>query len=213
MIVMPANNSSMHLGYLAGRYPGRIGWLLSPKGFRKPHRFLKVAYDNDKFAATVNGLPWDEDAYLAMLVKVHAIAQLGFAPSWILVPDVPFSREGTLVEWAKWAPRLKSYGWPLAFAVQDGMTQADVPDDADVVFVGGTTDWKMATLWQWCQDNDDVHVGRINGYRGLWHCHDAGAKSCDGTGFYRGDPEQLAGLEQYLEESTNAGRRQRRMIA
>ena len=33
--------------------------------------------------------------------------------------------------------------------------------------------------------------------------HDAGAESCDGTGWFRGDRKQLDGLEKYLDESTN----------
>lgn len=211
MIVMPANNSSMHLGWLAGQYPGRIGWLLGPTGWRTPHQWMPYGCDNDKFAATVKRRPWDEIAYERMLVRVVAMERLGRPPLWMLVPDVPFDREGTLIEWKRWAPKIKSYGWRLAFAVQDGMTQSDVPADADVIFVGGTTEWKLATIWYWCENNPDVHVGRVNGYRGLWHCHDAGAKSVDGTGFFRGDQEQLAGLERYLDESSQSGRKQMRI--
>lgn len=210
MIVMPSNNSSMHLGWLAGRYPGRIGWLLGPTGWRTPHRWMTFACDNDRFGAWEKNIPWDEAAYIDMLSKAAACR---VAPRWLLVPDLVADRDGTLEEWAKWSPRLKRYGWPLAFAVQDGMTQADVPSDAAVVFVGGTTEWKWATAWDWCKHNRRVHVGRVNSYRLLWNCHDAGAESCDGTGWFRGNQEQLAGLEQYLEESTERGRRQARLIA
>jgi hypothetical protein len=213
MIVMPSNNSSMHLGWLAGQYPGRIGWLLGPTGWRNPHRWLPYGCDNDKFAATVKRKEWDEVGYLAFIAKVARMSALGRPPRFVLVPDVPFDREGTLIEWAKWAPRLRPYGWRLAFAVQDGMTQDDVPVDADVIFVGGSTEWKWATVWDWCANNDDVHVGRVNSYRLLWHCHDAGAEYCDGTGWYRGNQEQLAGLERYLKESTKDGRAQQRLIA
>jgi len=56
-----------------------------------------------------------------------------------------------------------------------------------------------------------VHVGRINGEKGLWECHEAGAESCDGTGWFRGGNtegnKQLQMLLRYLEESTN-GRKQ-----
>lgn len=213
MIVMPSNNSSMHLGWLAGRYPRCIGWLLSPGGWRTPHEWMEYACDNDKYAATVKGLPWDEAAYLVMLEKVAAMVRRLRPPRWLLVPDVPFSREGTLREWDKWAPRLQPLGLPLAFAVQDGMTQADVPREAAVVFLGGSTEWKWNTLWRWCEDNARVHVARVNGYDPLWDCIDAGAESTDGTGWFRGDQEQLAGLERFLYESTNAGRSQARTCA
>lgn len=210
MIVMPSNNSSMHLGWLAGQYPGRIGWLLSPTGWRKPHPWMPYALDNEAYPAWVNGKPWDEVAYMRMLMKA---AREKHEPRWILVPDVVADREATLARWHEWAPKLAAYDWPLAFAVQNGMTQADVPADAAVVFVGGTTEWKWATIWDWCRDNERVHVGRVNGYDGLWSCHDAGAESCDGTGWFRGDAEQLAGLERYLRESTNGGRAQARLCS
>jgi hypothetical protein len=207
MIVMPSNNSSMHLGWLAGRYPGRIGWLLSPDGWRTPHRWMPYALDNGAFPAWTNNKPWDEAAFVEMLNT----ASVSAVPRWVVVPDVVTNREATIERWHEWAPRLRAFGWPLAFAVQDGMTQSDVPADADVIFVGGTTEWKWATIWTWCKRNARVHVGRVNGYRGLWHCHDAGAESCDGTGWFRGDQEQLAGLERYLEESSTSGRKQARL--
>lgn len=213
MMVMPTNNSSMHLGWLVGKYDGLglLGWLLSPGGWRMPHRWMPYACDNDRFAAAVKKKQWDEAAYERMLVNVATMILMGRPPLWLLVPDVPFNREGTLVEWKKWAPRLKDYGVPLAFAVQDGMTQDDVPSDAQIIFVGGTTEWKWRTVMQWCLDNDDVHVGRVNSYGLLWKAMEAGAESCDGTGWFRGNQEQLAGLELFLEEQVKGGRPQRRL--
>lgn len=204
MIVMPSNNSSMHLGWLAGRYPGRIGWLLSPKGWRTPHRWMPYALDNGAFPAWTKNEPWDQSAYEKMLDNAFDAAWFrSQKPKWLLVPDVVTDREATILKWREWAPRLaRSCGWPLAFAVQDGMTQADVPANADVVFVGGSTKWKWDTVERWCRDNAHVHVGRVNGYGKLWLCHELGAKSCDGTGWFRGDQQQLAGLEQYLFESS-----------
>lgn len=213
MMVMPTNNSSMHLGWLVGKYDGLglLGWLLSPAGWRTPHRWMPYACDNDRYAAAVKRKLWDELAYELFLCELANVILMGRPPLWLLVPDVPFDREGTLAEWKKWAPRLKEYGVPLAFAVQDGMTQRDVPSDADVIFVGGSTKWKWRTLLQWCKDNEDVHVGRVNSYGLLWKAMEAGAKSCDGTGWFRGNQEQLAGLELFLEEQVKGGRPQRRL--
>lgn len=205
---MPSNNTGFRMGYIAGTYPGRLGWLFSPEGWREP-QVLPYALDNGAFTAFNTGKPWDEEAFTEMLEKAAG----AYAPSWLLVPDVVADKEATLKLWKQWGPALRDYGWPLAFAVQDGMTQADVPADADVIFVGGSTEWKWRTAWDWAHNNARVHVGRVNGYTWLWHCHDAGAESCDGTGWFRGDKEQLAGLEQYLDESTNGGRSQQRLIA
>lgn len=209
VIVMPANNSSMHLGWLAGRYPGRIGWLLSPDGWRTPPHWMPYALDNGAFPAWMHSKPWDEAAFLE---TVEIASRHLNPPLWVVVPDVVADREATLASWQAWAPRLRQYGWPLAFAVQDGMTPEDVPADADVIFVGGTTEWKWRTVLIWCQHFPRVHVGRVNSYRLLWSSHDAGAESCDGTGWFRGDKEQLAGLERYLEESSTGGRPQLRLV-
>lgn len=194
MIVMLSNNTGFDMGFIAGTYPGQVGWLFSPNGWRTPKRGLPYALDNGAYSAFVNNAPWDEDAYVRTLEK----AKRHHAPRWLLVPDVVADKAATLALWQQWRRALRDYGWPLAFAVQDGMTQDDVPPDADVIFVGGSTEWKWATMWRWCEKNPRVHVGRVNGYQGLWDCRDAGAESCDGTGWFRGDAAQLAGLEAYL---------------
>src|SRR5208283_317973 len=91
-----------------------------------------------------------------------------------------------------------AYGFTPAFAVQDGMTPRDVPLGAGVVFVGGSTKWKRQTLEVWCGGFPRVHVARINTERWLWRCYALGAESCDGTGWFRGDPVQFRGLLDYL---------------
>lgn len=199
MIVMPANHRGIVCGWLAGRFPGRIGHLYSPGGITQLYDFLPFALDNGRFAACAKGQTWDEQAYLGMLDRVAADVH---KPSWLLVPDVVADHEGTQREWDRWAHRLRStYGWPLAFAVQDGMDVDDVPKEAEVVFIGGSTEWKRRTLHDWCDAHPRVHVGRINTNRWLWECDTAGAESCDGTGWFRGDQEQLRGLIDYLERA------------
>ena len=98
-------------------------------------------------------------------------------------------------------PVIRSYGWPAAFAVQDGMTSGDVPAEADVVFVGGSTAWKRRTMHEWCDHFPRVHVGRVNTGRWLWECDEAGAESCDGTGWFRGDKAQTNSLLSYLRRT------------
>jgi hypothetical protein len=189
----------MVAGWLAGRFPGRIGHLYSPGGLARLYDFLPFACDNGRYPCWQSGRDWDEAAFIGMLDR---IVDMGGRPSWLLVPDVVGDRGETLREWDRWHTRLTRYGWPLAFAVQDGMSVDDVPDDAAVVFVGGSTAWKWRTLHEWTGSFDRVHVGRVNTNGKLWQCHEAGAESCDGTGWFRGDQKQLAGLVSYLERST-----------
>ena len=210
MIVMPANSNKLIVGYLAGKYPGRMGHLYGPGGFRGPYEFLPFGLDNGRFAATTKGFDWDEAAFLGLLDRVM---DGGHRPLWVVVPDVVGDRDATLRSWDAWAPRLSRYGWPLAMAVQDGMEEYDVPSEAAVIFVGGSTEWKRATMHDWCEHFPRVHIGRVNTEKWLWECHRAGAESCDGTGWFRGDPRQLAGLKRYLERAdAGSGEAQRQLF-
>jgi hypothetical protein len=200
MMVMPANNSSAIVHYWAGKYPERIGWLVGPSAMAKTklRPWMPFALDNDAFGAWTSGKPWSEAAWLAML---QAVRLSGLQPRWALVPDVVADREATLANWDKYAPVARSYGWPLAMAVQNGMTPDDIPADCAVVFIGGTTDWKWRTLPEWCQLSRRVHVGRVNGLERLHICERLGVESVDGTGWMRATDggSQARQLEAWLE--------------
>lgn len=106
----------------------------------------------------------------------------------------------TINLWHKWEPVLRPLRWPLAMAMQDGMTPKDFR--GDIAFIGGTTNWKWRNLRMWA-DVPRFHVGRVNTERHLWQAHDAGAESCDGTGWFRNPTKQLPSLLRYLEKTTN----------
>lgn len=198
---MVSNNTGWRTHYLQGKYGG-LGLLLPPDGLRGPYPHLPwYALDNGAFPAWKNNRAWDSEAFIRALDWTKGKNP---QPQWIVVPDVVGKAEATFGLWSQWSERVRGYGVPVAFAVQDGMTPQSVQDrgiEADVVFVGGTTAWKESTLSDWCSSFPRVHVGRINGIRGLRMCADAGAESCDGTGWFRGDRNQLAGLVRYLREN------------
>ena len=200
MIVMPSNNSGIRVGWLAGKYPGRLGWLMGINGYRTPPDFMPAALDNGAYPAWVKNEQWDECAWWAML----EVATSEFRPIWAVVPDVVTDAAGTLGKWEHWAPIMRDRfpHLPLALAVQDGM-EPDDPKNADYIFVGGSTEWKWRNLRVWTDAFPGVvHVGRVNTERLLWMAHRAGAVSCDGTGWFRGDRSQLEGLHRYLKHST-----------
>ena len=203
-MVMLASNTGVRAGYLAGRFPGKIGNLYGPGDQKGPFEFMPYSLDNRAFAAWKNKTEWDPDAW----VKLLAWARLsGLPPRWVLVPDVVADRIGTLERWKQYAPIAREYGWPLAFAVQDGMDITDVPIEAEVVFVGGSTEWKWATAEKWCRSFPRVHIGRVNSYQRLVQCETWGVESIDGTGWLRGDQKQYRGLLAYLEEAFGHRRR------
>lgn len=193
---MPSCNTGAAVRLLFDRFPGRIGHLISPGSWRQP--WGEYALDNGAFGAWTNGREWDSGPYLALCEKASAF---GRAPLWVVVPDSVGNRAETLALWAEWSPTLRHrYGWPLAFAVQDGMTEADIPEDAEVLFIGGTTRWKWTSLPRWCAMGRRVHVGRVNSPRALRRCAELGVESVDGTGWTRGDQDQWDGLVQFLAD-------------
>jgi hypothetical protein len=200
IMVMPSNNSSAIVHYWAGKYEGRIGWLVGPSAMKKTklRPWVPFALDNDAFASWTTGRPWDEAAWLAMLGNVRA---QGLSPKWVLVPDVVADRDATLAKWAKYASVAACYGWPLAIAVQDGMTPADIPANAQVIFIGGTTEWKWRSLPMWARTGARVHVGRVNEVERLHICERWRVESVDGTGWMQGteNGRQAKALGQWLE--------------
>lgn len=207
MVVMVSNNAGFDAGVLHGRYPGKIGHLQNPADFKTPRNSVFWAVDNGVFGAYQAGTEWSEEPFYRYLEKFHH-----FKPQWAVVPDSVGNRGLTISKWERHHKAVNSYVDGLAFAVQDGMKPKDVPSQASVVFVGGTTSWKWRNLKMWTENFPRVHVGRVNTYKLLWEAHDAGAESCDGTGWFRGGPERLKGLELYLSESTGAGRRQEMLL-
>lgn len=194
---MPSNNTGVAVRALFDRFPGKIGHLMSPDGWREP--WGEYALDNGAFTAWKNGERWKRVGFLELVEKA---VRLGRAPRWIVVPDAVGDRRRTLELWSEWATTLREwYGFPLAFACQDGMQPEDVPPAADVLFIGGTTAWKWASLPMWCATGRRVHVGRVNSPSALFRCRELGVESIDGTGWIRGgetDPKWI-GLVAFLE--------------
>ncbi len=196
MMVMPSNGSYWWLHYWAGRNPGCVGHLYSPGGERGPYHHLPFALDNGAFGG------FDEKNWRHLIVWA---CLCGTRPLWAAVPDCVGDPVATSQMWMEYAIVIERHGWSKAFVVQDGHTLKDVPPSAAVVFVGGGTEWKEQTVGYWCEHFPRVHVGRVNGYRMLRKCADAGVESCDGTGFNRGDKRQLAGLIKFFEEEEGDG--------
>ena len=163
---------------------------------------MPFAMDNDAFSAWTKQREWDHTAWVRMLQQVKAS---GLTPRWILVPDVVTDRDATLKKWDKHRDEAAAWGWPLAFAVQDGMTTGDLPD-APVLFVGGSTDWKWESLEMWVKTGRRIHVGRVNEVDKLAYCEALGVESVDGTGWMRGTSEgrQARDLADWLEGARKA---------
>lgn len=191
--MMPSSGGNSIVHYWAGKgYP--IGWLFTPTAKRKPKEWLPFALDNGKFASCVGFRPgqvflretpreWSGDLFLQSLSD-FSLEEL--KPRWVTVPDVVADKEGTLKEWGEWYPRLSArFNFAWAFVVQDGMTPEDVPEEADVVFVGGSKKWKFRNLEKFAKAFPRVHVGGVYSLDSLIFCESLGVESVDGTGWFR----------------------------
>lgn len=199
---MPACSSGWFWHSLA-RETGKLGHLYSPRDQRGPWPWFPYALDNGAFSCwtpatnafdqqkwDTNEQSWRELIFWASCAPIR--------PRWAIVPDVPGNGAATLDRWAVYAPEVMAAGIPLALAVQDGMTVAQVraltPAPA-VICVGGSTEWKWATVAEWCGAFPRVHLLRCNSPEKLAYLESLGCESTDGTGWSRGDRKQTAGLE------------------
>jgi hypothetical protein len=138
------------------------------------------AADSGVFGA---GYPGDE-AWLAWLT----------ARPWprerclfVTAPDVVGDAAATLERSVPWLPRIRALGYPAALVAQDGLESLPVPwDVCDVLFVGGSTTWKLSSaardlVAQARELGKRTHMGRVNSAK-RWAVADAwGCDSCDGT--------------------------------
>jgi hypothetical protein len=206
MLVMVSNATGMEVGLLAGRHPGRVGHLFSPGGQRGPWMEMPYSLDTGDYGCWINGTEWNEAEWRALLMWA---AMSGITPLWAVVHDCPGNRDETLRRWEQYEPVVRQFGFRRAFAVQDGMTFADVPDDDCIIFIGGSDkdDWKDNAIRPWCaRFPGRVHVARVNGADRLLRCWHAGAVSVDGTGWFHKHNDknggQAAVLRKFLRETS-----------
>lgn len=196
---MPSNNSGLRIGYMAHQHQGRLGWLIGPGGWRKPPEWMPVALDNGAYGAFEKKKPWDSGAFWNLLTEACAYTR----PLWAVVPDVVTQKDATIEKWHEWAPKIRNHfpDLPLAFAAQDGMTPADIPEGVHTVFIGGSFEWKWdeGNMQMWKKSPHRLHYGRVNTMNQVLKVHHAGASSCDGTGWMRGG--RLEELEQSLAKT------------
>lgn len=202
MLIMGQCNRVWH--FWCGRYPKSVGVLICPSyGTKVPvDRWMPFVLDCDSFTCWRDGRPWDESAWFAMLSRVKLT---GLDPLWCVVPDAVGNRDETLAKWPTYAPVVRKLGWKTAFCVQDGMDEADVPSDADVVAVGGTDRWKFPNLHRWTSAFPRVHVFRVNSPEMIESCERMGCESIDGTGWFRDPsrPDKLPAIERFIEGYRN----------
>jgi hypothetical protein len=199
---MLADASNRIVHFLAGRCPNSVGWLLSPYSGKIPVWWLPYALDNGAF------VEFDENKFLNHLGRFSAYEH---KPLWCVVPDAPGDAEKTLQLWSDWGCVVRDHGYKLAFAVQDGMIPGDVPDDADVVFIGGTMEWKIENAHKFRDTSKWYHIGKVSTPKRLQWAEGLRPDSVDGAGWFRDGGVRGNSARWLLDHMTN-GRRQEELF-
>ena len=137
---------------------------------------------------------------------LELIAQ--FDPGDVLfatAPDIVGNWDATLKRSQPWLDRIRSAGVPAAIVIQNDATATTLPWDAiDVVFIGGTTDWKLGPevvdiVAAANEQNVRVHMGRVNSHKRLAYAAWIGCDTADGTFLAFGPDQNLPKLLRWLD--------------
>ncbi|HVQ94236.1 MAG TPA: hypothetical protein VMU51_24565 [Mycobacteriales bacterium] len=160
---------------------GEIGQMCSPAEGRSPVNAPLWAADNGCYST--RGYPGDT-AWLAWLGRHRAHARRCL---FATAPDVVADAAATLARSAPHLPAIRGLGYPAALVAQDGLERLTVPwADFDVLFLGGTTTWKLgpaaASLTaEATARGKTVHMGRVNSAKRWRHAARIGCATVDGT--------------------------------
>jgi len=105
---------------------------------------------------------------------------------FVTVPDALGDADKTLNLYREWYQHFT--GWSLAFVAQDGLERLPAVD-FDVLFIGGTTEYKLSnTVAHLIQDarksGKRIHIGRVNWHKRYNHfalMEGSEEFTCDGT--------------------------------
>lgn len=166
---------------LAGRWPSRLGHLLTPANRNAPSSLLAT------------GLPWAADngcfggldgpAFRRMLSRIAGLPRCLF----VVVPDAVGDARATLSLFGEWAEEVAAAGQPLALVGQDGAEDLDIPwGRFDAWFIGGSTGWKLSAASadlsaEAARRGKWLHMGRVNSLRRMRIAHSFGCDSIDGS--------------------------------
>jgi len=177
---------------------GQLGTIITPKQRQGVPLGATWCADNGCFG---KGYPGD-DAWIAWLIGLqHDLTKCEFA----VAPDVVGDAVATMARSAPWL-KCRDLGYPAAFAAQDGLEKCVIPwSTFDVLFIGGSTEWKEGPHAQDIAGEARarglrVHMGRVNSKRRLLIAKEFGCTSADGTFISFGPDKNLPLMLRWLKE-------------
>lgn len=173
------------------RFHPRLGLLAQPGnyGHSTVSRWPVWAADNGCYS--LRGRPFKADHWYRWLDSLPREGCF-FASS----PDVLHWKDdgtcygdapATLAQAEIYLPLIRSWGFPAALVLQDGMTPETLPwGEFDMLFIGGSTYWKVgpiahAIVLAALERGIQTHMGRANSHRRVALAAAMGCVSADGT--------------------------------
>ena len=156
-----------------------IGFLNTPRMRNLLPKGVTWAADNGCFSAPEN---YSDAGYLDWLVQ-QPVKRCLFA----VCPDVLADHRATVKRSRPLMPLLRKIGYRPAFVAQDGWKSKTTPwDEFDVMFIGGTTGFKLGPVAadaaiEALGHGKKVHMGRVNSFKRLQVAAQLGCASVDGT--------------------------------
>lgn len=162
------------------------GVLRTPSDLRNPEEIIELGI---KYWAMDNGCfqEYKPHKIIRMMELYRDIPNCLF----MVVPDVVGNHDETLIMFRAWLGTIQSYGFPIAFVLQDGVKIEEIPfDSIQSIFIGGSTEFKYTAIvrdivkiakskGKW------VHCGRVNSIRRIIYMKSIGCDSIDGSGYSR----------------------------
>lgn len=184
---------------------GLLGMIATPAAGNRVEPTVDWIADNSAFTGRYPG----DTAYLQWL---HRRSEHRGRCAFATAPDVVADSAATMARSLPMLPRIRAAGYRAALVAQDGMNAAAIPfAQIDVLFLGGTTAWKLsaaaADLVVAAREHGiPTHMGRVNSLRRLRYAHLIGCHSVDGTYLVYGPncnlPTLLGWLRIIAQETT-----------
>lgn len=177
---------------------GRLGCITTPRqgNLTFPDEWDVIA-DNGCFADR-----WQPEPWRRWLLEQPRTIRFVVCPD-VFDPSGAPCHDATIDRWHQYGPMIARHGFTPAFVCQVGTNRYNVPDDAPVLFLGGTTEWKLGPAAsivdahraeRWC------HMGRVNSLRRFRAARAMGCHSCDGTFLTYGPDVNLGRLLGWLDD-------------
>lgn len=165
--------------YLSGVVRPDMPAMVTQRMGQRPPDGQPWAADNGRYSAPEN---YSDAKFLAWLAAMPVESCL-FATA----PDVVGDAAATLALSGPMFAPIRMLGYPVALVAQDGLEDLAVPwDDFDVLFIGGSTAWKLGPAaadiaGEARRRGKWVHMGRVNSLRRMRYAESIGCDSADGT--------------------------------